>query len=222
MKPSSRHSSHQEARMLLPPSAVSLFRTRTFKYFMPNFRGCSVSKSSSSSSSSSLSSLLLSANSRSIIAVGVKSNASPAFKLTMVSKMPRRPPARSSLLSLWFGFVDVSPDAEGTRDVEDAEAPARWAERALIHAGEVNRCTKVIEQRSRSLGEIVGSWVAMMTRVAKCRCWRITLRSDSVKIFEAEVSVMNLRICQFVELCGGKPEDRIDRSEGEKKGMLTL
>lgn len=41
-----------------------------------------------------------------------------------------------------------------------------------------------------SRGDMVGSWLEMMTRAPKWRCWRIMERSDSVRTLEAGVSVM--------------------------------
>jgi len=77
------------------------------------------------------------------------------------------------------------------------EAPARWSLRAANHSGEVKRWTNVIEQRSSNLGEIVGSWVAMMTLTPLCRCSRIAVRRLLVNTSEAELWCMNY-LCQSV------------------------
>lgn len=89
------------------------------------------------------------------MAEGEKTKAWPASSSTICSKMSCTP------------RLDASPSLD---------TPARWDLSAASHAGDVKRCTIVIELRSRRLGDIVGSCVAMMTRVAKCRCWRITDR----------------------------------------------
>lgn len=62
--------------------------------------------------------------------------------------------------------------------------------RTLNHSGLVKRWTTVMEHKSISCEDMVGSWVEMITRTPKCRCCQITERSDSVRAFEPGVSVM--------------------------------
>ena len=84
----------------------------------------------------------------------------------------------SSQSSSWFslGFpANVSVlilDATG----------AIWRFRTLSHCGDVKRWTMVKEDRSSSFGEIVGSWVEMMTRAPRWRCNRMVESNDSVKV----------------------------------------
>ena len=70
--------------------------------------------------------------------------------------------------------------------------------RTLNHSGLVKRWIIVIEQRSISRGDIVGSWLEMITRAPKWRCWRMIERRDSVSALEAGVSVM---YCFSLGLC---------------------
>lgn len=93
------------------------------------------------------------------MAEGANSKASPTSKPAICEKRP-----------------DASPVAVS------AEAAAKCLLRVWSHAGDVNLCTSVIEQRSRSCGEIVGSCVAMMMRHARCLCSRTTLIRESVSL----------------------------------------
>lgn len=61
----------------------------------------------------------------------------------------------------------------------------------LNQSGDVNRWTRVKEQRSRSLGDIVGSCVAIITLHALCRWSRITDSKESVSLDAPEESAMN-------------------------------
>lgn len=80
------------------------------------------------------------------IAEGEKSRACPAPRLTICLNICAT------------SRFDASPSLD---------TPAKWDLRAASQLGDVKRWTMVMELRSRSAGEIVGSWVAMMTRVAR-------------------------------------------------------
>jgi len=66
---------------------------------------------------------------------------------------------------------------------------SHWSEPALTcfarwrhQAGDEKRWHMTNEARSSSvLGITVGSWVAMVTRVTRCRCWRMTLAIERVR-----------------------------------------
>lgn len=60
----------------------------------------------------------------------------------------------------------------------------------LSHSGDENRWHSVKEHRSRSLVEMVGSWVEIKMRAPRCRCWRIVDRIVSVNFTAAAVPVM--------------------------------
>lgn len=66
-----------------------------------------------------------------------------------------------------------------------SESVAMFSRIAWNQAGDLNRCAKVMSQRLNNDGEIVGSCVAMMMRVALCR-WRRTVDfNTSVKADDA-------------------------------------
>lgn len=48
----------------------------------------------------------------------------------------------------------------------------------------------MMEHRSMRRGDMVGSWVEMMIRVPRWRCWRMMFRNVSVRAFAASVLVM--------------------------------
>lgn len=67
---------------------------------------------------------------------------------------------------------------------ETSDTPARCFCRARSHSGEVKRWTMVTEHKSRSLGEMVGSWVEMMIRAARWRWSRMVTSRFSVLCHE--------------------------------------
>ena len=152
----------QIAKTLLPPSEVDRCRTRILRHEIPNFPSLRLITPPWSTTFST-----------SRMAKGAKSKASPAFRLMIWMSI-------CSSTSLWV-LVDVSK-----------EAAARWFLRTCSQSGEVNRWTKVKEQRSRSLGDIVGSWVAMITRQARCLWRRTAVINDSVNFCAAGDSLKNL------------------------------
>ena len=70
--------------------------------------------------------------------------------------------------------------------------------RTVNHSGLVKRWTTVIEHKSIKRGDIVGSWVEIITRTPKCRCCRITENNDSVSALEADESLM---YCSWLWSC---------------------
>lgn len=56
---------------------------------------------------------------------------------------------------------------------------------ALSQSGLVNRWIIVTATKSIRRGDSVGSWVAMMTRVARWRCWRMIVRRVSERVLDA-------------------------------------
>ena len=76
------------------------------------------------------------------LAAGANSKASPVFRLMISSRR----------LSSPFACL----------------VPARWPLRASSQCGEAKRWTKVMEQRSISRGDTVGSGVAITARQARC------------------------------------------------------
>lgn len=63
-----------------------------------------------------------------------------------------------------------------------SSAAETWFAKRRSHLGEENRCAMMNEQRSKNFdGTTVGSWVDITTRVARCLCCRMTVRSESVK-----------------------------------------
>lgn len=160
-----KKSSHP-AMILLPPSTVTRFLILTLQYCIPNFFTRRETTAPSPFFSSSVKRSTWS------IADGANNNASPTFKSTI------------SLI--------IEPEAEDSSAAAEATAAGpRCALIVLNQSGDVNRWTRVKEQRSRSLGEIVGSCVAMMIRHALCRCRRMADNKASVSLAAPEDSPMN-------------------------------
>lgn len=148
--------------MLLPPSTVTRALTLTLQYSIPNFfTRCEL--------------LFFSSVKRSTwsIADGANSNASPTFKSTI------------SLM------IEPEPEPEEEEPEDSSAAGTRCAFIVLNQSGDVNRWTRVKEHRSRSLGDIVGSCVAIIIRHPLCRWRRITDNKDSVSLEAPEESPIN-------------------------------
>lgn len=73
--------------------------------------------------------------------------------------------------------------------------------KVVLQGGEPRRrqnlWTKVVSDRSMSLGLRVGSCVDIMTRVPVCRCWRMIDVRSSVSLLASPVWVRNCSSCQF-------------------------
>ena len=134
-------------RTLLPPSKVKRARTFMVRYLDPRRP-----KRSLPSSSMEL-----------ITALGENSNASPTRRETILSKIK----ARSSCC-VFSPLRDDSVPADALAKCF-VEAAARWPLSACSHSGDVNRWTIVMEHRSSSDLEMVGSWVEMMMRAPRWR-----------------------------------------------------
>ena len=113
---------------------------------------------------------ILSSTSR--MADGANSSASPTLKRVICAKMPSSAPSdRSSF----------------------AAAAAKWCFNVWSQSGELKRCTRVIVQRSRRRGEMVGSCVAMTIRQARWRWSRTAAKRELVSLLAAVESFMNCR-----------------------------
>lgn len=125
------------ASTLRPPSSVTRALTLTRMYSMPSFF---VSIFVSPESLSVAFEIL-------VIALGAKRSASPTRSPTIWLK---------TFASFSLGLV--------TADFSSLSNAARWDFRHRSQSGDVNRCTMVIEQRSRSFSEMDGSCVEIRTR----------------------------------------------------------
>ena len=104
------------------------------------------------------------------MALGEKSRASPTWRCTIFLKSDSGLFSASSTSVFWpsISAFLLFLEANGL-----SEAPAMWFCRTRSHSGDVNRWTIVTEHKLSSTGEIVGSCVETITRVARCR-WSLT------------------------------------------------
>ena len=73
---------------------------------------------------------------------------------------------------------------ESKSSVEDCAA-ATCSPNSRSQVGDENRWAIMAEHSARNFfGTTVGSWVDIMTRVARWRCWRMTVSSESVNLAE--------------------------------------